>query len=147
MHHRKALRVRAPRSRSSSQSGLSYIEVLVATILITVSLIPAVEALRGGIFGAGVHQAATADHFELKAKMEEVLAEPYTLLDNAALAAGSETTPTSYSDPVSASPRRLVYLSRYDASLPGFTATDTGLIWVRVEFESRPGELETLTAR
>lgn len=143
----KSLRVRPPGIRLPSQSGLSYIEVLVATILIAVSLVPAVEALRGGIFGAGVHEAAAVDHYELRAKMEEVLAQPYTLLDAAALAAGSETAPTSYSDSAGASKRRLVYLSRYDANLPGFTATDTGLLWVRVDFEARAGELETLTAR
>lgn len=143
----KPLNARRPRLHSSSQSGLSYIEVLIATILVAVSLVPAVEALRGGIFGAGLHQAAAVDHYRLKAKMEEVLAEPYASLDAAAVAAGSETTPTSYSDPVGPSPRRLVYLARYDPGVPGFTATDTGLLWVRVDFDSRPGELETLTAR
>lgn len=147
MRRATAVRVRAPRARYRSQAGLSYLEVLIATILIAVSLVPAVEALRGGIFGASVHQVASTDHYTLKAKMEEVLAEPYALLDTAAVAAGSEKTPASYSDPVGASPRRLVYLSRYDASVPGFTVTDTGLLWVRVGFESRAGELETLTAR
>jgi len=147
MHRPKPLRVCARRLRLNSQSGLSYIEVLIATILVAVSLVPAVEALRGGIFGAGVHESAAVDHYELRAKMEEVLAEPYVLLDAAALAAGDENTPTSYSDSAGASKRRLVYLSRYDANLPGFTATDTGLLWVRVDFEARAGELETLTAR
>ncbi len=147
MQRAKPVRVGASRARFSSQSGLSYIEVLVATILVAVSLVPAVEALRGGIFGASVHEAAAADHYHLKARMEEVLAEPYALLDAAALAAGSEKMPTSYSDPAGTSKRRLVYLFRYDASIPGFTAADTGLLWVHVRFESRSGELETLTAR
>jgi type II secretory pathway pseudopilin PulG len=147
MPREKPLTVRAPRLPPNSQSGLSYIEVLVATILVALSLVPAVEALRGGIFGASVHEAAAADHYALMAKMEEVLAEPYPLLDTAAVAAGSESTPASYSDSAGAPKRRLVYLSRYDADVPGFTATDTGLLWVRVEFESRPGALRTLTAR
>lgn len=147
MQRATPLRVRAPRAHIESQSGFSYVEVLVAVILVAVSLVPAVDALRSGIFGAGVHEAAAAEHYQLKAKMEEVLAEPYALLDTAAQAAGSATTPTSYSDPVSASPRRMVYLSRYDASIPGFTTTDTGLLWLRVDFESKPGALETLTAR
>jgi type II secretory pathway component PulJ len=143
----KSLRVCAPRLCLNSQSGLSYIEVLIATILVAVSLVPAVEALRSGIFGAGLHQAAAVDHYELRAKMEEVLAQPYALLDAAALAAGSETMPTSYSDSAGASRRRVVYMSRYDPSVPGYTTTDSGLLWVRVEFESRTGRLETLTAR
>lgn len=141
------LKLRTIRIHSRRQRGLTYIEVLVATVLLVVALVPAVGALRSGIFGAGVHEAATADHFELRAKMEQVLAEPYALLDSAAQAAASATTPTSYSDPAGAPKRRLVYLSRYDAGLPGFTATDTGLLWVRVVYESRPGELTTLTAR
>ena len=147
MHSPKSLRNVAPRGHPRTQAGLSYIEVLIATILIAVSLVPAVEALRGGIFGAGLHQEAAADHYELKAKMEEVLAEPYALLDAAALSAGSETTPTSYSDPSGSTKRRLVYLSRYDPSIQGFTTLDTGVLWVHVRFESGAGELETLTAR
>ena len=147
MHRSKPLRMRARRGHAFFQSGLSYIEVLIATILIAVSLVPAVEALRTGISGSGIHQDAAADHYRLKAKMEEVLAEPYALLDFAAVAAGDEKTPTSYSDPSGTSKRRLVYLSRYDASIPAFTTSDTGLLWVRVDFESRTGELETLTAR
>ena len=147
MHFPKSLRNAAPRGYPRSQAGLSYIEVLIATMLIAVSLVPAVEALRGGIFGASLHQDAAADHYALKAKMEEVLAEPYALLDSAAVAAGSEKTPTSYSDPSGSTKRRLVYLSRYDPSTQGFTAFDTGVLWVHVRFESRAGELETLTAR
>lgn len=147
MHCPKSLRSVAPRGYPRTQSGLSYIEVLIATILIAVSLVPAVEALRGGIFGASLHQDAAADHFELKAKMEEVLAEPYALLDAAALAAVTEKTPTSYSDPSGSSKRRLVYLARYDPGTQGFTTFDTGVLWVHVRFESRAGELETLTAR
>ncbi len=147
MRRETPVRICAPRARHRSQAGLSYLEVLIATILIAVSLVPAVEALRGGIFGAGIHQDAATDHYELVAKMEEVLALPYALLDAAAVAAGTEKTPTSYSDPNGAIRRRLVYLSRYDASIPGFTTFDTGLLWVHVRFESRTGELETLTAR
>ncbi len=141
------VRPAASRARISAQSGLSYIEVLIATILVAVSLVPAVEALRGGIFGASLHQDAAANHYELKAKMEEVLAEPYALLDAAALAAGTEKTPTSYSDPSGSSKRRLVFLSRYDPSTQGFITIDSGVLWVHVRFESRAGELETLTAR
>lgn len=147
MYGATRLNFRALRPHTRRQQGLSYIEVLVATVLLAVSLVPAVEALRSGIFGASIHQGAAADHYEIRARMEAVLAEPYALLDAAAVAAGSASTPTGYSDPAGASNRRLVYLSRYDASVPGFTATDTGLIWVHITFESRPGELSTLTAR
>ncbi len=147
MQRTTPLKGHSARGQILYQSGLSYIEVLIATILVAVSLVPAVEALRGGIFGAGLHQDAAVDHYQLKAKMEEVLAEPYALLDAAALAAATEKTPTSYSDPSGSSKRRLVLLSRYDPSTQGFTTFDTGVLWVHVRFESQPGELETLTAR
>lgn len=147
MYSAGRLRIRGRRARARRQHGLSYIEVLVATVLVAVSLVPAVEALRGGIFGARVHQAAAEDHYRLEARLEEVLAEPYALLDAAAVAAGSQTTATSYSDPAGAANRRLVYLARYDAGSGSFTAADTGLLWVRIAYESPPGELLTLTAR
>ncbi len=143
----RRLNGRASDARFLFQHGLSYIEVLIATIILAVSLVPAVEALRGGIFGADVHQAAASDHYHLAAKMESVLAEPYAALDAAAMAAGSETTPSSYSDAAGTPRRRLVYLSRYDGDTTSFTGTDTGLLWVRAVIEARAGELVSLTAR
>lgn len=143
----KRLKVHAAGGHRQSQHGFSYIEVLVATILLAVSLVPALEALRGGVFGASLHEAAADDHYRLTAHMEEVLAEPYSLLDAAAVAAGDATTPTDYSDPPSTAKRRMVYLSRYDADTASFTAADTGVLWVRVAYKEQPGELLTLTAR
>ena len=36
-------------------AGFSYVEVLIATVLISVSLVPAMEALRTGLLGSGIH--------------------------------------------------------------------------------------------
>ena len=55
-------------------AGLTYMEVLVATALIVATLVPAIDALRPGIQGTGIHEARTQRHYELTARLEEVLA-------------------------------------------------------------------------
>ena len=37
------------------QSGFSYMELLVATLLIVIMLVPALEAMQSGIQGSGIH--------------------------------------------------------------------------------------------
>lgn len=151
----------------SCQRGLSYIEVIIATALIAIALVPMLEALQTGIQGANVHQSLTTDHYQLKAKMEEVLAEPFASLLNAAAAAGNKTVVSSYSDSAGVSQRRLVYLSFYDAAdsdgdTNPFTLLDpntdadnnpyTGsdvvidLLWIRVEIENSVQAFESLTS-
>ena len=134
--------------------GLSYVEVLVATALIALALVPAMEALQPGIEGSGIHETFAEDHYLLSAKMEEVLAEPFDALDSAAAAAGDQSTPTSYSDIVNASDgrqvSRQVFLSPYDGDNADsdndpFTGTDAGLLWVRVDIENTAHTIETLT--
>jgi hypothetical protein len=96
--------------------------------------------------------------------MEEVLAEPYGTLLGAAAAAGSESTPSSYSDPAGPMDRRLVFIALYDATNADgdgnvFTVPDpdldgdgnpyTGyadLLWLRVEVEGSITSLESLVA-
>ena len=134
----------------SQQRGFSYVEVLVATVLVAICLVPALEALQTGIQGAAVHESDTVNKNRLSAKLEEVLAAPLSDLDAAALAAGDTTTPTSYSDTAGTTDRRLVYLSRFDgdnadADDDPFTGVDEGLIWVRVAIENSAHALETLT--
>ena len=136
---------------SARQRGYSYAEILIATVLIAVSLVPATEALRMATTGASVYESASARHFGLIAKMEEVLADSFSALDEAALAAGGSTTPTSYSDPPGTADRRLVYIAAYDIDNadgddePFLTGTDTGVLWVRVEIEGSALALESLT--
>ncbi len=134
------------------QAGFSYLEVLVAVGIIAVSLVPMLEALQAGLLATDLHQQLTTKEQRVFSRMEEMLAEPFATLDAAALAAGSETTPTSYSDPVATPDRRLVYLSRYDGDNADsdnqpFTGVDPGLLWVRVEIEGTVQGLEALTAQ
>ena len=149
---------------NEQQSGLTYVEVLIAMVIIVVALVPALEALHTGMLGTAVYQSSTSQHFAITARMEEVLAEQHGALVAAAAIAGSPSTPSSYSDPAATRDRRLVYLGLYDAdNLDGdndiFTVLDpnldgdndpytgfTGLVWVRVELEGSVTAFESLVA-
>ena len=67
--------------KRSRQAGFSYVEVLVATALIAVALVPMLDALRPGLQGAQIHSERAEIHFVLKGKMEEVLANRFHDLD------------------------------------------------------------------
>ena len=79
--------------------------------------------------------------------MEEVLANTFATLDAAALAAGNSplATVAAYSDAPGTADRRLARLYRYDGSAA--SASDTDLLWVRVEIEGTVLRLDTLKAR
>jgi len=134
------------------QSGISYIEVLIAAALIAVSLVPMMDAVRTATIGAGIHEDAAVQNLHLIATLEDVLAEPFSSLAAAAAAAGSESTLTSYSDLAGSNNRRLVFLSLYDGDNADtdndpFTGTDQGLMWVRVEIEGTAQAIETLISQ
>jgi len=141
------------RSFASGMAGIAYIEILLAILLITITLVPALEALQPGVDGAGIHEDRLADHYQLTGRLEELLAESYGDLDEAATAAGDRFTPTTYSDivtqPDGRQLTRNVFLSRYDidnadADNDPFTGIDEGLLWVRVEFAGTADGMETL---
>ena len=150
------------------QAGFSYVEVMVATVLLVVALVPMLDALQTGIQGASIHESITTDHYQLVAVTEEVLAEPFTTLLTAAAVAGNKNTPSSYSDATGTPVRRLVYLSFYDAGNSDgdndpftildantdadnnpYTGTDVdiSLLWIRTEIEASQQSIETLTSR
>ena len=136
----------------SGQSGISYVEVLIAAALIAVSLAPMMDAVRTASISAGVHENAAVQNLHLIATLENVLAEPFSSLEASAIAAGSESTITSYSDLAGSSNRRLVFLSLYDGDNADtdnnpFTGTDQGLMWVRVEIEGTVQAIETLISQ
>ena len=138
-----------PHAKDRTEAGFSYMEVLLATLLLAISLVPMLDALTAGLQRGNVHRSIVLQHRHLTSGMEEVLAQPFDDLEAAEAAAGG--APSSYSDPPGAD-RRLVYLSRYDgdnadADSNPFTGTDADLLWVRVEIESTPYFMETLTVR
>lgn len=141
--------------QARSMAGLTYVEVLVATLLIVTALVPAMEALQPGIAGAGIHRTLAEDHYQLVGRLEAILAEPFPDLDDAATASGDPTVPTAYSDvlsyPDGRQITRNVFLSRYDADNADadddpFTGTDPDLLWVRVEISQSSLSVEALAS-
>ena len=138
-----------------AMAGISYVEVLVAVVLIAITLVPALDALIPGMAGGGIHESLAEDHYQLTGRLEQLLVEPYGQLNSAASAAGSPTTPTSYSDVFTyADGRQItrnVFLSRYDgdnadADNDPFTGTDEGLLWVRVTIAGSGDSIESLVS-
>jgi len=127
--------------RGRRLAGFSYVEVLVATALLALALVPALEALEIGIRGGGVNEAEVALHYRALGAMEEVLAQPFGDLQAEAIAAAGAAS--AYSDPPGTEDRRLVYVTGYDAD--GDSTPDPGLLRVRVEIEATAHVLETLT--
>lgn len=133
------------------QMGFSYIEVVLAIIILSLALVPALETLQTAFTGVTAADSLLDVRQKLVTTMEQILAEPFASLENAALAAGSETVPSSYSESAGTADRALVYLSRYDGDNADgndnpFNGTDDGLLWVRVAIENTPDELTTLVA-
>lgn len=135
-----------------SQAGISYVEVMVATILVVLMLVPALDALQPGIQGSALHRERAQNHYALFGKMESLLAEHFADLDAAASAAGSPTTATSYSDVTPQGIPRQVYIWRYDADdadgdADPFTGGDADLLWISVALADASQSLQTLVSR
>lgn len=133
------------------QAGLSYIEVLVATLLIAVALVPMMEALGPGLQGAQIHRDRAEVHYALSGKLEAVLAQNFDDLDAAATAAGDYKIPTSFSDPAATVPHE-VFIWRYDtddADGDGdvFTGGEDDILWIRVATADGLVDLQTLLSR
>jgi len=133
------------------QSGFSYMELLIATLLIAILLVPALDAMQSGIQSSDIHTQLAQNQYRMISKMEQTLALSYTeLLGQADLIADSKVLiPPPYSDPAGTGFRRLVFLARYDGDDADgdknpFTGTDTGLLWVRVMIEDGQRSLETV---
>ena len=136
----------------SIQRGFSYVEVLLSVILLTILLVPALQALNTGIAGsAGVSSFATRQ-LGLRSKMEEVLSQPFTGLYAETYKSGGNTATsvsTSFSDTSGAASRRVVVFYRFDAATNTLSANDTGLLYVSVYYEAEEGvnALNTLVGR
>jgi type II secretory pathway pseudopilin PulG len=139
--------------RLQAIGGFSYVEVLVAVILIALTLVPAISAVFGGIQGGNIHEQKAQDHYRIIGLLEEVLARPFEELQSEAdTAGGPGAIVAAYSDAAGTDQRRMVYLSRYDgdnadADADPFTGVDDGLLWVRVQIENTLEGMETLTKR
>lgn len=138
--------LRHPQLRTAG--GFTLLEVLCATILLAVCLVPAVNALRGAV-RAPVDSAAAARKLDcVSSLMETVLAEPYVRL----LAVAQSST--DYPDPGAAGcPPRKVVITRYgNESNRKVTAGNSNyLLYVSVGLanaaDGNPFTLTTLVAR
>ena len=81
------------------ENGFSYIEVLVATVLLAITLVPAMQGLEGAIVGSKKHETITQQQYFLQSKFEEILTQPFDDLDAAAIAAGSSGSASSTARP------------------------------------------------
>jgi len=134
------------------EQGFTYIEVVVAVLLLSLALIPALNAIRDSIAAGREQQVLISGSYAVFSKMEYVLAQPYGNLAGAAAVAGGPTNPTSYSDPAGTSARVFVYLAPYDADNGDsdnnpFTGGDPGLLWVRVALGDGSQAMESLASQ
>jgi hypothetical protein len=134
------------------QAGVSYIEVLIATALIAISLVPMTNAVRDAIGASAAHEVTAIQQLHMLAKLEDVLAQAFSTLETAATEAGSASVPTRYSDLDGSENRRLVYLSLYDGDNADsdddpFTGVDAGLLWIRTEIEGTLMSVESLVSQ
>ena len=135
--------------------GFSYVEILLSVVLLTVLLVPALQALQSGVAG-GQSPSLAARQLTLRDKMEQVLAKPFADLYAQTYLGGGNTNTTAsanalFSDlnTVSAPDRRIVMLYRYDASTNAPSTSDTGLVFVSVYYEAEGSAngLNTLVGR
>lgn len=139
--------VRNPCLPRRRQRGLSYIEVMIAVVIVAVCLAPAMDALRDGLRASATQRAYSVNQQRLKARMEVVLANRFSTLDAAAIAAGNSpgATVATYTDAAGTPDRLLVTLYRYDGSAA--SAGDTGLLWVKAAIQGSSLSLNTLKSR
>lgn len=96
-------------------AGLSYIEVMVALVLLAICALPAADAIRSALRATEAGTVQARELRCLKNRMENVVAESY---DDLWKAVEGQNTPSSYSLPADAGPNgecgvRNVYISKY----------------------------------
>ena len=132
-----------------SQSGVSYIEVLVTTFMIAVLLVPAMESLIPGMQASDVHQQQTQSHYVLSGRLEQLLSEPYANLKAEADRIGSPSIPSVYSSPIDDQIEYSVFLANYDidnldADGDIFTGVEEDVLWIKIENSDQSIVYQTL---
>ena len=149
MHHRKIL-------------GFSYTEVLIATALISISLVPALNALNGNTLLFNQLKNSSDFHNQRVSYMETILSMPYRELYRHAADINSRSNKSNLSDPIQ---QLSVYIGFHDLdnidtdddtetidddNLDGdsnpFTNNTTPIntLWIKVVLDNDPEELITL---
>ena len=127
-------------------------EVMVAVMLVGVCLVPALEALQGGVQSSSGYEEQVNDLHALRGRLESLSVEPFSILDVEAQATALGVASTNYSDLPGTENRILVYLQRYDGDNADLdddptTGVDAGLLLLRVAGTTSGQTLETLLSQ
>jgi type II secretory pathway pseudopilin PulG len=140
-----------PIHAATRQRGATYLEIMVALLIFSVCLAPALDAMTSGLVTIPAVAASSRDIGCVRTQMEKVLAEPYANLLQAAVAAGAKTVPAAtYSLAADAEcPARNTFLARYDPDSAGnlFVSADSGMLFVRVAAADGAASLASLAVR
>ena len=137
--------MRTPRSIR----GYSYLEVLVAAIILAVALVPAAESLRAASDASHQVRQRVPLQYEALGYFENLMANSLGALEAEAIATGGTAPSTLYSEPVGTPERMLVTVSPHDiddADGDGdtLTGTESGVVHVRLEVEGQGIVMETV---
>jgi prepilin-type N-terminal cleavage/methylation domain-containing protein len=103
---------------AAGQQGFSFIEIMVAVLLLAICALPMGDAIRNGISASSLAAAKSRELRCIKNTMETVLAQPYQNLWNAARNQGETTVLPLPADTACAAPPRLFIVKyEYDAGL------------------------------
>ncbi len=155
-------------TQAQKVSGFSYTEVLIATILVSISIAPALESLQHNLFVFSEAKDVNNLTYSLTASMEETLAKDFETLLSSAGTVNSRTVPSTLSDSDDSEDRRLVYLgfhdlenadgdhnpltiqdSNNDSDNNPYTGSGANIdtIWIKVEIENTAYHLTSLSTQ
>lgn len=135
-----------PDRHARNSRGFAYVEVIIATVILALTIPPALEALSSGV-ASSRHAIADGQRLlKLSGRYEELLTEPFATLD---AAQAGKATPSSLSEPAATPDRILVFISGWDADDADadgdpYTGVDPGILWMRLEIENTPLNIDTL---
>lgn len=135
-----------------NESGFAYVDALVATAVLLVCLIPALEALQASIKTQQSAREMLDAHYRVSDKLELVLARsPEQWVLDVLASGGYQNPSTDLSDATGTLQRRLVYIAFYDGDnsdgdMNPFTGGDPDLIWIRVAIEGGDTMQETVVS-
>lgn len=132
--------------------GFSYVEVIIAIIIIGLAIVPVIESMNIGVQSTRHHEDSLGVYTKLSSTYETLMAESFKDLENAAAQAGDPEIETHYSDETGIPNRCLVYIHEYDLDNSdndgaGFTGTDEDVLWIKIQIENSAHQLETLVVK
>ncbi|MDO6460701.1 hypothetical protein Q4485_08330 [Granulosicoccaceae sp. 1_MG-2023] len=99
------------------QAGLSYVEVTLAAVVLSLALVPALQSIQAGSDSSVAHADLLSEYNALQSRLDYVRQRPFSELLSYTQEAGDATSPVeAYSDSDGDEPQILVYLSVYDAA-------------------------------